>query len=110
MEEVITHLERDFTDFIEELTIELQAEIKDDMKLGYRKITLEEKEQLVKCAFTWVVQELSYNDALTKTQVQGFLVEYDLLKENDLISPYGFDEETEVYAFDFGEYYDYWQN
>jgi len=89
---------------LDKLSIIITTSLSDDTKLGRRTITAEDKTNLIRCAFTWVLQGLSKELVLPKAEVESFYTDYEIELEKLNVSSYGFDNDQEVYAFNTGDY------
>ncbi|MHA1187579.1 MAG: hypothetical protein ACTSSK_12035, partial [Candidatus Heimdallarchaeota archaeon] len=98
----------DLPDALDRLSIIISTTISDDAKLGRRTITTEDKDNLLKCAFTFILQGLVQELELSVTEVSSYYVDYTIALEQLQTSPYGFDEDSEEYQFNTGDYNDYW--
>ncbi|MHA1809814.1 MAG: hypothetical protein ACTSYH_05815, partial [Candidatus Heimdallarchaeaceae archaeon] len=98
----------DLPDAFDRLSIIISTTISDDAKLGRRTITTEDKDNLLKCAFTFILQGLVQELELSITEVSSYYVDYTIALEQLQTSPYGFDEDSEEYQFNTGDYNDYW--
>jgi len=99
----------DLHDAIDGLSIIISNSVSDNAKFGRRTITSEDKNNLLKCAFTWILQGLVQELKMSQTEIESYFVDYAIaLEQLQTSSPYGFDEDNEKYQFNTGGYDDYW--
>lgn len=102
-------LDSDLSLSIEKILMEVTNTVRNRSKIGQIEITPEVENHVTKCAFIWLLNELLHNEALSKTEALGYLMEFNYLLESLQSSSYGFDDDTvEEFELDNGDYDDFW--
>ena len=109
-ENISVKLNDDFSDFLDSLSIMVNTSIDDELKMGKRAVTNDDRRNLTKCAFQWILQGLMKEELLSFTEAFSFLIDYDSEIEKLQTSSYGFDTKGENYNWRTETYEEYFQD